>query len=708
MVTNGEKLSSSRLELNIELILDGNRSAEGNVNSLNVTNIRDQLETFDAELGDIVKHHIFKYAPETYESLSERNLALLKFSTYHAIVGHKDDRRSRGKRRYIFHVLEATQNVARDHQKSRLNEGAETVPFTVSSYDRLRPYGPIRDDLDLLTLKLMIAHYHDRTEEDTSRAIKKEMVDLSIRVMSNLTNGNLIHTLSNVDLSVSKDKVLVLSIPSDEKDLADYEAEYRGLLSKKPSIRKKVRDFLVNGRGFSENEKENEFEFMLSTYFRSLPEYISRLSWLVSARERKHTPASFIQFREELTKSLPQIPSIENTDANDLAEIIVDEVGLLSRKGDDLYIQSTGHIYMQLLNYVDFLGESLYVPGLPALCVKHADREANNNDLDREKPVESITFKGQKYRFRYFTYDPDLSSEERDNRCNIKPFYTLRTTTKSEVKRRKKKGRRENSGLKIRRIFYSSQKSVRSTAYKLLSRPQGRDIIAILNVTPEEAETSGMKSFLQVFYGITKRNNIHHRVDSNREREAEVKTRLKPPTRLHNIYKSEIILSQDGLLFDILEREYGKSVPLEIVHARRGLAAATQDVSRRLVEGVFSNHCVKGTRLTFTEAQRIYAMHLQYVLDKGYEAITQPRASLSEMDKFEYDGLVVGFLDARVRGIKHPMRIIYQKKDFTFGTSIALEHLASKFMKDDSFYLLGMDFRGVNPMKAIKIPTNEK
>jgi hypothetical protein len=706
MGTNGKKLSSSGLELHIELILNGNRSTDGEITPLNITNVNEQLGVFDKELGDIVKHHIFRDAQDTYRLLSDRNLALIKFSTYHAIIGHKDDRRSREDRRYVHHVFESTQKVARNHQKARLGEGADTVPFSVSSYEGLKPYGPIRDDLDLLTLKLMIAHYHDRTEEDTDRAIKKEMSELSLTVMDHLENGGLIYTLSNVDLSVSKDKVLVLKIPTDKEDLADYEGEYRGLLAKKPSIRKKVKEFIVNRDVESESEKENLFETALSTYFSSLPEYISRLSWLKSARERKHTPEAFIQFRKELTAGLLQLSEIKNSDASDLAEIVIDEVELLSRKGDELYVQSTGHIYRHILGYVEFVGESLYVPGLPALAVKHADREANDDDLDRKKPIRSIMFKGQRYTFRYFSYTPEISSEERKKKCDLTRFHSQRTTTKAETKRRKKKGRREISGTRMARAFSDTNESVKSVAHRLLSKPDGRDIVALLDINPEEAQSPGMKSFRQVFYGITRRNNAHHRVDSNREREAEVKTRLKPPTRLHNIYKSEIILSQDGLLFDILCRKYGKAVPLEIVHARRDLATSTKEVSRRLVEGVFSNHCIPGTRLTLTEAQRIYETHIEYVRNLGYEAITLPKTTLAEMDKFEFDGLVVGFLDARVRGIRHPMKIIYQNKDFTFGTSVALEYLARRFSDDDSFFLPGLDFRGVNPISSIKISTD--
>jgi len=703
MGTNGKKLSPSGLELHIELILDGNRSSDGDINPLNATNVNEQLDTFDKELGDIVRFHIFRDAKETYPLLSERNLALLKFSTYYAIIGHKDDRRSRKDRRYVHHVLESTQKVARDHQKARLGKEVGTILFPVSSYDGLKPYGPIRDDLDLLTLKLMIAHYHDRTEEDIDREIKKEMGELSLTVMTHLNNTGLFYTLSNVDLSVSKDKVLVLKIPTDKEDLDDYESEYRGLLAKKQSIRKKVRDFIVGSTRENEDEKEAMFETALDLYFNSLPEYVTRLNWLVSARERKHAPEAFIQFRKELTTALPQLPHIKDLDAKDLAEIIIDEVELLSRKGDELYVQSTGHIYRHILNYIELLGESLYVPGLPALAVKHADREANDDDLDRKKPIESITFKGQKYRFRYFSYTPEISSDERSEKCNLTRFHSQRTTTKSETRRKKRKGRREPSGTRMARVFSDTQESVKTVAHRLLSKQDGRDIIALLDMSPEEAQSSGMKSFRQALYGITKRNNRHHRVDSNREREADVKTRLKPPTRLHNIYKSEIILSQDGLLFDIICRKYGKAVPLEIVHARRGLAASTKDVSRKLVEGVFSNHCIPKTRLTLTEAQRIYRTHLQYVANLGYEAITLPRTTLAEMDKFEFDGLVVGFLDARVRGIRHPMKVIYQNKDFTFGTSVALEYLARRFLNDDSFYLPGLDFRGVNPISSIKI-----
>ena len=71
MGTNGKKLSSSGLELHIELILNGNRSTDGEITPLNITNVNEQLGVFDKELGDIVKHHIFRDAQDTYRLLSE-------------------------------------------------------------------------------------------------------------------------------------------------------------------------------------------------------------------------------------------------------------------------------------------------------------------------------------------------------------------------------------------------------------------------------------------------------------------------------------------------------------------------------------------------------------------------------------------------------------------------------------------------------------
>ena len=694
-------MTEEALDSLIEVILNSNRSEEGKVLPINLESLPERLEELDNSLGWVVSY-IFRNAQEKYEALTEKHLALLKFSTYHAIISHKDDRRKRGNRHYQTHLIETAQNIARDHQNASLEDNPEQFPFPVINYNALEAHGAIKDELDLLTLKVMVALYHDRPEEDVSREIDENLPTLTKEIVDELGLPPSFLTLASVNFSISESRKLRLKVPRDVSDLADYEAGYRKLLreSKRYTIRARLIEAVVPEHQLKLKEREQQFKKALMDYFTALKEFVPKRQKRIALREERYRPLAISSLYSELHSALPKLGCLSEGEAKELSDIIIDEVTLLSRKTDERYLASTGKLFQHVIDHAGYIGKSVYVPGLAALCVKHADRESNMDDLDREKPIESIQFRSHTYRFTYFRYAPELAAEEGEEKCDLEPFFQEAQISSTMEKRRKKKKRRSNVVIKIKD---AQGRDLLLHARKLLAAPEGRNIVTFFSADETQSSCSGMRALELEIYRLTGDNNQHHRVDSNRERESSVLTRLKVPARLHNVYKSEIILSQNGLFYDELTK-LGKPVPPELVYARRGLAEVTHTLSRRLVEGVFSNHCLPYVRLTFQEARRIYQSHVEYANCQGYEKITWPRVEeVEKLEKFEQDGLVTGFLQARVEGVRHGIKMLYNRKDFMFGTALALEHLAMRFSREDNFYIKGLGFEELEPDEPIAV-----
>ena len=516
--------------------------------------------------------------------------------------------------------------------------------------------------------------------------------------MNNLGDRILWEVLSQVDFSVMENKMLCLSIPGEVNDLEEYEKQYRTLFFRVnySEQRNNVMRFVTG----EDSPTTDNFEPYLNKYFSSLRSFIPIRNKKLALLEKELTPPAVTKLRKELIDALPKI--VEEDNGESLAHIIADEVALLSRQTDDRYMVSTGRIFLHILYHIDLIGNSLYVPGLVALGVKHSDRKSNMEDLDRKEHLKMIEAKGNKYRFKYFHFDPFLTDEGRKDSFDLSPFYTGHIFRREEhVKKKKKKSKTGRIRRVSRVMAYSAENlNLNILARKKLSQDDARDIVNLLSIPKEQMGERGVRALEQEIYRITKKNNQFHRIDSNREREADIKSRLKPQTRIHNMYKSAIIMSQDGLFFEIL-KGLGKEIPLDILYGRRDLGKISQERSQKLVEGVFSNHCITGSRLNYSEAHRIVEMHRRYVESGGYEAITRKPGNWSA-DKFALDGLVLGFFDARAKGEKSPINFVYRKKDFMFGTGIALNHLFRKLLKDDRDYIRGMGFEGFNPERAIE------
>ena len=631
------------------------------------------------ELVDV----IFDYAPITYNSLSDRDVDLLKFAVYHAILGYGDKERKLGAHRYLNHPLLVAQVIATAFEKAGRKEinQRDIVALVMSGlyHDRVeeRVDKLLKKQMKLLreeTEDVVFAHPKEDAIYDAFSDIGKKIDPINVGstpvyegdlevYMSNLQSLLERHAGADGDykrikkrlssLSVSEDEILSLISRSDKKRAKTRERLRKKKVKGKKQLEKeelqeakRYAKHLYIQRTFRTHALElDEARENLGEYERILKKYIPDLNGKVIEAEKPLVQQEMNVFSEELFSLFRSVyGDSEDTEEQDvrLSDIAL-ESARMTRLGSELYYEVCSQLY--------------------ASVVKYADRIANSLDIDRAERNPNI---------RYFSFDKTRK------KLDLSELLELEVDEESGV---------HFSFYLVGETFPTIDKYVAD---------ENLDIITLLEISPEDEEKIGIRALDEALHEIIRaQHEEYHLKDNNAEEkrwrnakdkkpgyENDPPQRLPTHKRLYHLYKNILLINNTR------EGYKGHVIPPMLRYMHDQLIDITQQEARRIIEGTFSNHC-KGEKEHFSihDAREIYREMKQYELDEGFEEATEEGES-------RFDGLLKRYFDQRARGSRRPSEKLFRDKKEIFATALAVHRLTELYQEKPKWYMKNIGKKG--------------
>ncbi len=208
------------------------------------------------------------------------------------------------------------------------------------------------------------------------------------------------------------------------------------------------------------------------------------------------------------------------------------------------------------------------------------------------------------------------------------------------------------------------------------------EIISLLDA-PRDAERD------ERVYEVVRQNRQHHQAEDvaeqRRRRLVEQGNFSDPPQRLH-AHRRLYGLYKNIILIDSIRRHVEEQPPM-LNYLQDWLIKLTMQEARKVVTGVFSNHCQGRQNFTLDDARRIWKELNDYDHRGGFEQVT--RQSQHSM----FDGLLERYFDQRARGSQAAIEPLLTEKKYLFGAALAVVRLTERYYQNPHFVLEGMGDR---------------
>lgn len=498
---------------------------------------------------------------------------------------------------------------------------------------------------DNILLPLFVSLYHDIVEERVDSLLTPQTPVIKAEVKEEKLTAEeraLLETFSA--LGQAHD----LEIPEKLVALDQYQGTYRARLF--PEEGEQTSDPLREA--LLKHYSEEELETQLDNYFQVLNRYAKAVREEIAKREGTLIEEQLGVLKQELEVSLSQ-RSIKKKLPSGFLEGVVRSIKELTRVSLELYYKACAKLLPK-----DREASSL--EELTLLIVKYADRLANCQEVDRIGREEGID---------YFTF----TDEERA----------------VELAELIEKGKHEELEQIVDELLEDSS--------QLTSKIS---IHSLLEISPEIADLqtrATIDRLDQAIYEITSHNSSIHQPEKRRRQriqreKKEAPSKMISPERMYEVYKCLILINHT-------RRHYqGRETPAIIKYMMDELIEVSERELDTLIEGTFSNHCLRFGTFSLNQAREDYWTIVEYDLKyDGFSGVTQELPEERRGKGFNPDGTIKRVLDQQVRGAKYVADPLYQDKGELFGTLLALRRLTYKFKTGDSFYIKGITDEGIEP-----------